>query len=70
MIFQYLDSNDNDAIDYSEFIAAAIDRKKALSDEKIEMCFKMFDYNGDGSISIKEFKEVLTGNMEIDEKVW
>lgn len=69
-LFLYLDTNDNDAIDYSEFVAAAIDRKKALSDEKIKMCFKMFDNNNDGSISLKEFKTVLSGNMDIDERVW
>lgn len=34
------------------------------------MCFKMFDYNNDGSISLKEFKEILSGNMKIDEQVW
>ncbi len=42
-MFSYLDTNDNDAIDYSEFVAAAIDRKRALSEDKIKICFKMFD---------------------------
>ena len=34
------------------------------------MCFKMFDRNNDGTIQIKEFKEILQGNMTIDESVW
>lgn len=54
-----MDSNGNYTIDYTEFIAAAVDRKMALNDEKILNCFKIFDKNNDGKIELSEFKEML-----------
>lgn len=57
-----VDQNQNDNIDYSEFVAMTIDRKQAFSDNRIESCFKMFDVNGDGQISLREFKHLLQGN--------
>lgn len=57
-----MDSNKNETIDYTEFVMAAIDWKKALSDEKIKMVFKMFDTNNDGRINVQELKEVFEGD--------
>ena len=31
---------------------AAVDRKKALTDEKMKTVFKMFDHDNDGTISV------------------
>lgn len=47
-LFSMLDRNKNNTLDYTEFIAAAIDKKLALSDEKIKKCFALFDKNKDG----------------------
>jgi Ca2+-binding EF-hand superfamily protein len=38
-----LDNNQSGAIDYTEFVAAAIDREKLLSKQRIEACFRLFD---------------------------
>ncbi len=59
MLFENLDSNKNNTIDYTEFVMAAVDRKKTITDEKIKTVFKMFDHNEDGIISINELKENL-----------
>jgi len=49
-MFEKLDQNKNLTLDYTEFIAAAIDKWLALSDEKIGKCFALFDKNKDGYI--------------------
>ena len=50
-----MDSNLNNQIDYSEFVAAAIDKKNIFTEQRLKDCFKLFDINSDGQISIKEF---------------
>ena len=47
-----------------------IDKKSALNDERIESCFKMFDLNNDGSISLKEFQNMLQGQQKVTNEVW
>lgn len=43
-------------INYSEWIMATMNRKNALSMEKLESAFKMFDKDGNGTISLNEIK--------------
>lgn len=69
-LFQKLDQNGNKALDYTEFVAAAIDKKLALSEEKIKNCFSLLDKNQDGNISVEEFKEVLQGEKKQDNEAW
>jgi calcium-dependent protein kinase len=54
-----IDQNNDNTINYTEFIGAAIDRQKVLSEEMIVKCFKMFDKDKSGKISISEFKAIL-----------
>ena len=42
-IMEYGDINQNNKIDYSEFVAATIQKEKLLSVHKIESVFNMFD---------------------------
>ena len=65
-----IDNNKSKAIDYSEFVAAAIDRKNLLSEEKMQTCFNMFDKDRSGKISVDELKGMLQGNDVVDDKVW
>lgn len=44
-LFQKIDQNGNQTLDYTEFVAAAIDKKLALSEEKIKHCFQLLDKN-------------------------
>jgi len=39
----YIDCNNNDMINYSEFMVAATDRSTLLTKRRIESCFKWFD---------------------------
>ena len=43
-----IDNNKSKAIDYTEFIAAAVDRRNLLSDEKMQTCFNLFDKDKSG----------------------
>lgn len=65
-----IDHNKDKTINYTEFVAAAIDKKKLLSDERINICFRIFDKDRSGKISIAEFKEMFQGNNKVDDRVW
>lgn len=65
-----IDHNKDRAINYTEFVAAAIDKKRLLSDERLKLCFRIFDKDGSGKISLAEFREVFQGKNKVDPKVW
>ena len=65
-----IDHNKDKTINYTEFVAAAIDKKKLLSDERVTTCFRIFDRDGSGKISLLEFKEIFQGKSIVDDRVW
>lgn len=69
-IMSIADADGSGEIDYSEFVVATMDKKKLLSNEKLETAFNLFDKDNSGSISADEIKDVLGVGKNIDEKVW
>ena len=69
-IMRIADTDGSGEIDYSEWIVATMDKRKLLSNEKMETAFNLFDRDGSGSISAKEVKDVLGLGKNIDESVW
>lgn len=71
MIFARIDIDGSGYIDYTEFVAAAMDMEQMLSDKKLKRAFDMFDVDGSGVISADEIKEVLglTGDTNMNEKI-
>lgn len=69
-IFREVDINNDGTIEFTEWLAASIDKKSLLSEEKLEAAFKMFDKDGSGSISASEIKEVIGVGKNIPEKIW
>lgn len=69
-IMKIADADGSGEIDYSEWVVATMDKRKLLTNEKLEVAFNLFDRDGGGSISANEVKEVLGLNKNIDEKVW
>lgn len=51
----------NDTIEYTEFIAAAMDKKSILKEEVVWEAFKIFDVDGNGTVTKKELLKILTG---------
>ena len=50
-MMQAADVNSDGSIDYAEFVTAAMDMEKLLSEQNLEAAFKMFDADGNGSIT-------------------
>lgn len=61
-----LDSDGSGVIDYSEFIAATLTTKQYLRKDAMWAAFRVFDYDGDASISREELRDVL-GHPSIQE---
>jgi calcium-dependent protein kinase len=57
-------------INYMEFIAATLDRVTLLNEARIEHCFKQFDQDHTGKISIQNFRAMLGTKMAMDDQQW
>jgi calcium-dependent protein kinase len=58
-LWQSIDVDQSGSIDYSEFLAATMDRSIFLQEEKLWAAFSTFDKDGSGKISAEELKAVL-----------
>lgn len=68
-----MDSNGDGQIDFNEFLAAAYDRKKLLSDSNIKIAFDMFDKNKKGYITQAGLRNVFGTSQSADktfEETW
>jgi len=64
-IMDGVDADGSGAIDYTEFLAATLDRKSYLKEDVCWTAFSVFDLDGDGRISKEELQKVLdNGGME------
>uniref|UniRef100_A0A7S2HL28 Calcium-dependent protein kinase 1 n=1 Tax=Zooxanthella nutricula TaxID=1333877 RepID=A0A7S2HL28_9DINO len=54
-----IDTDGSGVIDYTEFIAAALDKRSYLSEKACWTAFKVFDLDGDGKISVEELRTLL-----------
>jgi calcium-dependent protein kinase len=66
MIMARVDTDKSGFVDYSEFLAAAMDRKKLLSLERLEKAFEAFDKDKNGKISAQELKLMLESTVKLD----
>lgn len=55
-----LDADGSGEIDYTEFLAAAMERKSLMQESAVWAAFRVFDKNDDGQISKKELEDVLS----------
>jgi calcium-dependent protein kinase len=58
-ILQEVDSDGSGVIDYTEFLAATLDKKVYMAEDVCWQAFRIFDRNGDGKIDKKEIAAVL-----------
>merc|ERR1712228_175399 len=64
-IMEDVDSDGSGVIDYTEFLAATLDKRLYLQEDVCWSAFRVFDRNGDGKISPDELKAVL-GDSDVE----
>ena len=69
-IMRQVDTDGSGEIDYSEFVAASMNKAKILSKEKLEAAFKAFDLDQSGSITADELKAMLGKHHAYDDQMW
>jgi calcium-dependent protein kinase len=67
-LFSDVDTDKSGFIDYSEFISATMSSKKNISEEKLTAAFKLFDKDGNGTISPSELKEVFGATAQVSDE--
>merc|ERR1711998_392681 len=58
-ILRDIDSDRSGKIDYTEFIAATLERKSYIREDVCWAAFRIFDLDGDGVISKEELRHIL-----------
>jgi len=66
-IIMNIDSNASGVIDYTEFIAATLEKKKYMREDRLWSAFRVFDVDGNGTISKAELQKILLGgNVDVE----
>ncbi len=68
--FFKITGQESKTINYMEFIAATLDRRRLLSEERISQCFKQFDQDHTGKISIHNFRAILGNKANLTDQQW
>jgi calcium-dependent protein kinase len=66
-IFAALDSNNDEEIHYSDFLAAMVSTRIALHDDLLKSAFKKFDVDNSGYITVENLRQVLGENFDGEE---
>jgi len=68
-IITQIDSNQSGAIDFTEYLVAAMKQQINLSKSIINSAFRAFDTDGNGQISKEEFMKIMK-NVSISDEEW
>ena len=60
------DANDDGSISYSEWLMTVMDRKKMLTEGKLQAAFQGFDVDHSNTVSFQEIKNFLFGSRGFD----
>jgi calcium-dependent protein kinase len=66
-IFKTIDTDNSGVINYTEFLAASIDKRIYLQEDKLRDAFKLFDEDKSGKISKSEISKVLKFKKSVTE---
>ena len=59
-----IDLDGNGVIDYNEFLTCSMNKEKILRNDYLKICFKEFDTDGSGKISIDEISAIFNRGGE------
>merc|ERR1719428_2035506 len=60
-ILEDIDSDGSGVVDYTEFLAATLDRRQYIQEDVCWAAFRIFDLDGNGKITKDELASVLSG---------
>lgn len=63
-IFVNLDTDRSGCVNYTEFLAATIDQRIYLKNERLFEAFRSFDKDNSGKISVKEIETLINAGFE------
>ena len=66
-IFSLLDGDNNDYIDYEEFLRATLDRKLLVNEKMLKLAFRFFDKEKFGVVSKQRIMKYFTGTNMTEE---
>ena len=68
-IFKNIDLNNNGYIDYEEFVAAAVNKRKFMNKNVLMLAFNFFDKNNSGEITFDEIEEIFKSSVADKSKI-
>lgn len=68
-VFEKLQENNRECIEYIEFLRVTVESKIWLSKENLRKAFLIFDHDSSGTISKEEILNILSCGIELDECV-
>lgn len=69
-IFTRLNTDKSGFIDYTQFLNACMENDRYKNKKNLELAFRMFDRDENGTITAAELKEVLSDGGMMDDLVW
>jgi calcium-dependent protein kinase len=71
-IIGIIDVDGNGFIEYEEFLRAAMNKERILTEKNLQAVFNLFDNDRSGKISIGEIRNILGGDsdLKISDEVW
>lgn len=68
-VLRSCDSDGNGYIEYTEFLTAANNWRSELSESRLKSVFDAFDVDGNGTISVDEFKALIDDSDDLWEMI-
>jgi calcium-dependent protein kinase len=68
-IFKNIDSDNNCVIEFEEFVRAAVDKEKLLTEDILKFAFRYFDKDGSGEITPIEIGNVFFAGRQDDPEI-
>lgn len=66
----FVDDDQNGYLTFGEFLVASVNPKELLNKERMQACFKSFDEDGSGSVSLDEVKSVIGKQVKMSDDAW